>query len=124
MRHSSPDYPTHLCDYFTLANRMRHLEKEESRQHYQEIRTLWNEWDPIGISPGKGGPLDEYDSYLGPSLRLLEQGASTIEIKKYLSYIVGEYMGLGDEGLAYYRPQEFALKLQAWFAQKREGTHV
>ena len=103
---------------------MRRLEKEESRQRYREIRALWNEWDPIGIAPSEGGPQDEYDSYLGPTLRLLEQSAPTDEIEKYLGYIVGEYMGLGDEGLAYCRPQEFARKLQVWFAKNWEGTHV
>lgn len=29
------------------------------------MRDLWNEWDPIGVFPAKGGPLDEYDSYCG-----------------------------------------------------------
>lgn len=103
---------------------MRRLEKEESRQRYKEIRALWNEWDPIGISPSEGGPLDEYDSYLGSSLRLLEQGAPTIEIKEYLGWVVGEYMGLGDEGVMYCRLQEFALRLQACFAEKWDGTYV
>lgn len=103
---------------------MRRLEKEESRQRYHEIRALWNEWDPIGVLPGEGRPLDEYDSYLGSSIRLLEQGAPETEIEKYLSYIVGEYTGLGDSGVAYCKPQEFTHKLQTWFAQKGSGTHV
>lgn len=103
---------------------MRRLEKEETRQRHREIRKLWNEWDPIGVLPGAGGPLDEYDSYLGPTLRLLENSATETEIVKYLSYIVGEYMGLGDGGIAYCNPQKFTHKLQSWYAQHWSGTHA
>lgn len=103
---------------------MRRLEKQESRNRWREIRDLWNEWDPIGVYPADGGPEDEYESYLGPSLRLLEQKAGADEITKYLSHIVGEYMGLGTAGINYSKPAEFAKKLQNWYAEKWPDTMV
>jgi hypothetical protein len=39
----------------------------------QEIRKLWNEWDPIGVCPSENDILDEYDFYLKPTLQLLRQ---------------------------------------------------
>ena len=101
------------------------LEKEQSRQRIKEIRALWRQWDPIGVytSPDSACPPDEYDSYLGPCLRLLEQQAPAEEIAKYLSYIVGEYMGLGESGVEHSRPPQFARKLQAWYSSGWAGTH-
>src|SRR5687768_16727293 len=97
------------------------LTKEQSRLRWREIRDLWNEWDPIGVGPAEGGPLDEYDSYLGPSLRLLEQGASPEEIGRYLEEIVGDHMGLGASGVHYVRSTAFGAKLSSWFASYRSG---
>ncbi len=100
------------------------LTKEQSRLRWREIRELWNEWDPIGVFPAKGGPLDEYDSYLGPSLRLLEQNASLDEIEAYLEEIVGNHMGLGQHGVDYVRSSAFAAKLSTWFIRGWSGSHV
>jgi hypothetical protein len=103
-----------------------HLAKEQSRQRIKEIRALWHEWDPIGVYTDSEDdwPLDEYDNYLGPCLRLLEQQAPTEDLAKYLSHIVGEHMGLGEAGLDYSQPAEFARKLQAWYTTAWPGTHV
>ena len=103
-----------------------HLEKEQSRQLVKEIRALWREFDPIGVyaSPDSGCPPDEYDNYLAPCLRLLEQHASTEDLAKYLSYIVGEYMGLGTTELVLSQSIEFAGKLQQWYESARLGTPV
>src|SRR6266511_5675056 len=100
------------------------LSKEQSRLRWLEIRGLWNEWDPIGVLPAEGGPFDEYDSYLGPSLRLLEQGVSLGEIEKYLEDIVGNHMGLETHGVNYVRSTEFAAKLSSWFSSRWSGSHV
>jgi hypothetical protein len=74
------------------------LGKEQSRQRIKEIRALWREWDPIGVykDPESDCPPDEYDNYLSPCLRLLEQKVQAEELAKYLAYIVDEYMGLCD----------------------------
>ena len=93
------------------------LTKEESRRRWAEIRALWGQWDPIGVAPFDGGPQDEYDAYLGPSLRLLEESAPASEIAEYLAYIVGDYMGLGEQGVSYAKPLEFAEKLKDWYAE-------
>jgi hypothetical protein len=102
------------------------LAKDLSRQRIKEIRALWREWDPIGVyrDPESDCPPDEYDSYLGPCLRMLEQQDPTEELAKYLAYIVGEHMGLCETATAYPDALQFARKLQAWFSSARNGTHV
>ena len=71
------------------------IDKEQSRLRWSEIRKLWNEWDPIGVEPFEGGPVDEYDTYVGQSLRLLEQGSNREAVEAYLLDIVGKRIGLG-----------------------------
>ena len=103
------------------------LDKEQSRQRIGEIRALWREWDPIGVysDPDSGCPPDEYDSYLGPCLRFLEQPGSEQELAKYLSYIVGEHMGLGDGSAAVYDDSlAFSKRLNLWFSGSWLGTSV
>lgn len=101
---------------------MKRLSKEESRKRWSEIRRLWNEWDPIGVI--SDDLRDEYDNYIGPGLRLLERKASEEEITAYLNQIVGEYMGLGDQGLINSNPQQFAQKLVSWYATYWPNTKV
>lgn len=91
------------------------LSKEQSRKRYGEIRDLWCRWDPIGVMDDPGWPRDEYDAYLGPTLRMLERGAGRGELADYLSHAVGEYMGLGERGVRYAQPMRFAEKLLMWF---------
>ena len=102
------------------------LDKEQSRERFKEIRALWREWDPIGVyaNPNSGCPPDEYDSYLGPCLRFLEQQAPTEQMAKYLANIVGEHMGLTDPVTAYPSCLQFAVKLQTWFSSAWSGSYV
>ena len=79
---------------------MGRLNKEQSRERWRQVRALWNKWDPIGVCPNTGGPIDEYDSYLGETLRLLEAGAAEQEMADYLVWVVGEHMGLGALSIA------------------------
>lgn len=72
------------------------LTKEQSRKRWREIRALWCEFDPIGVVNSLSGPDDEYDGYLGPSLRLLERGATVEEIASYLAKVTLDHMGLSD----------------------------
>ena len=69
-------------------------------------------------------PSDEYDNYLGPCLRLLEKDASIQEIAEYLSQIIGDYMGLGQTGIDYSKPEDFANKLKDWYSENWPDTHV
>ena len=100
------------------------LNKEQSRKRYNEIRELGCEWDPIGVMDDPDWPRDEYDSYLGPTLRRLEEGASIQKIAEYLGYIVGEHMGMGDSGVSYSKPLLFAEKLREWYEKHWSNSHV
>lgn len=44
---------------------------------------MWCEFDPIGVVNSLAGPDDDYNAYLGPSLRLLERAATVDEIASY-----------------------------------------
>ncbi len=91
---------------------------DQSDSRLKGIRELWNTWDPIGVTVDPNWPQDEYDNYLVPCLRLLESGASNQEITKYLEYVVGEHMGLGQIGIEHSKPIVFSEKLLAWFFAK------
>jgi hypothetical protein len=93
------------------------LDKQQSRKRVAEIRQLWNEWDPIHVAHAVS---DEYDAYLGPTLRLLERSASLDEIVDYLNGVTLEHMGLSQVS----DPKQFAARLQEWFANKWAGTRV
>ncbi len=82
------------------------------------LRRLWNEWDPIGVVSGLND--DEYDSYLTPSLELLESGAPFAAIVQYLEHLVGEHMGMGEEGVEHANPAAFAEVLRAWHSASKE----
>ena len=91
--------------------------KLESRARWAQLRALWNEWDPIGVHPGSGGPLDEYDSYVGPTMRMLEGNESSPRLVEYLSWAVGEHMGMEQSGVDANHPEQFAGKLRQWFVE-------
>jgi hypothetical protein len=56
-------------------------------------RVFLEEWDPIGVRE-EPNAQDEYDSYLGGMVSLLERNASTEEIAGYLREIETDCMGL------------------------------
>lgn len=96
------------------------LDEKQSRRMIWELRALWREWDPMGVyaSANSDCPPDEYDNYLWPCLKQLEQRVSAADLAGYLSYIVGEYMGLGMTELVQARAAVFASKLQRWYSAK------
>ena len=81
-----------------------------SRRQWKESRDLWCEWDPIGVMSQDDWPRDEYDSYLGPTLRLLEADATAADIMKYLAYVEIDDMAMSDTQAASIQRQEFAQK--------------
>ncbi|RYF30416.1 MAG: hypothetical protein EOO23_05190 [Comamonadaceae bacterium] len=83
------------------------------------LRHLWNEWDPIGV--GLGPEDDEYDSYLTPTLELLESEATVEVIVQYLEHLVGEHMGMGEEAVKHSNPLAFAELLRAWQSARKEA---
>ena len=100
------------------------LTKDQSRKRGREIRVLWCEFDPIGVVNSLSGPDDEYDAYLGPSLRLLERDATADEIASYLANVTLEHMGLSDSPEFAAARHRFAHKLHEWYSTHWRGTTV
>ena len=103
---------------------MRRLAKPDSRERWRQARDLWNEFDPIGVMGQADWPRDEYESYLGQSLRLLEQDASLEDIAKYLAFVTLEHMGLSDTPQFEASRRTFAKRLRDWYAEKRPDTYA
>lgn len=89
-----------------------------SRALIEELRDLWCNWDPIRCLTSPDWPRDEYDSYLEPSLSLLQRGASTREVTEYLEWAAYRNMGLS---LTPTPPATFATQLQAWWESRSGG---
>ena len=51
-------------------------------------------WDPIGIGFGENSEFDEYTSYAPGIKALLESGATSDDLRRYLVKIEIEYIGL------------------------------
>jgi len=94
---------------------------EQQIEHYtDELRTAWNQWDPLGVEPGVGdGPLDEYDAYLGTTLALLVDGKPLDEVTEFLNFVIVDQMEIEDEYIAELQPEKFAQQLMAWFAAQQ-----
>ncbi|HUX80293.1 MAG TPA: hypothetical protein VMW10_11220 [Alphaproteobacteria bacterium] len=100
---------------------MHRLDKVESRTRWRELRDLWNEFDPIGVYiDDQEWPRDEYESYCGTSMRLLEQNAATSELEAYVQSALDK-MGIeGDDK----KINDFVKRMQKWFQEKWSGTHL
>jgi len=83
-----------------------------------ELRDLWCGWDPIGCVSSPNWPRDEYDSYLEPSLSLLQGGASIRQITEYLEWAAYRNMGVS---LTAVPPATFAAHLVAWWKSRANG---
>ena len=103
---------------------MQRLDKSDSRERWRQVRDLWNEFDPIGVMGMEDWPRDEYESYLGQTLRLLEQNAPPEEIQKYLAFVTLEHMGLNETPQFEMSRRDFAKRLRDWYAEKWPDTHV
>jgi hypothetical protein len=65
------------------------MERETAKASAAAVRTiLHQDWDPIGC----GVPEDEYDSYLWPVLKLLQEDAPRAAIEDYLRTAARESM--------------------------------
>ena len=99
----------------------RRLSKEESRQRYAEGRKLWNEFDPIGVADAVD---DEYDSYVGPCLRIVEAGKSGSELVTYLRWVVFEHMGMSETPSGQEAIETFSQKFSDWYRASWNDTVV
>ena len=91
------------------------MSKARSRRRWAELCALWAEFDPIGVMDDPSCPRDEYDSYVGPTLRRLVDGASVEQIADFLEALVNENMEFKPDRE---ETERFARRLDAWF---REG---
>lgn len=65
-----------------------------SKELWKEVdRILWEEWDPIGVND-YGGPDDEYRSYVPSIVKLIQENADEIKIRKQLHQHANVNMGL------------------------------
>jgi hypothetical protein len=69
-------------------------------------------------------PRDEYDSYLGPTLRLLESGAPQHEIAKYLEDVTLGHMGLSETAAVKLDRLKFAAEIREWYEKNWGESHV
>nr|WP_321239395.1 hypothetical protein [uncultured Tolumonas sp.] len=99
-----------------------HTTKEMSLKCLSEIRNLWCEWDPIGVMSLADWPRDEYDSYLAPTLCILESGENNEKLINYLAYVTLDHMCLSDSESALASRIEFAEKLQHWYSNNWQNT--
>ena len=88
------------------------------------MRELWLEFDPIGVMGMSDWPRDEYDGYLGPTLRLLEQNASMDALQRYVAQVTLEHMGLTDSPQREMHRRHFAKRLKDWYEANWPDSHV
>jgi len=92
---------------------------------YREGRDLWNEFDPIGVFQIDGDwPKDEYESYVGPTLRLVIEGRAVAEIESYVGSVVHDRMGLSETEQGNKAIREFARKFVEWYQGRWAGTEL
>lgn len=100
---------------------MTKLDKQQSRKRWRELRDLWNKFDPIGVySIDEDWPLDEYESYCGTHMRLLETNATTEEIIQHIYEVL---LNMGIEKTD--NPEKlraFAEETQAWYQESCKDT--
>ena len=99
---------------------MKRLDKNASRQRWRELRDKWNEYDPIGVMDDSDWPRDEYEAYVGPTMRLLEQGATVESIVRYLEEASAHM------GLSFDRPRtlQHSAEFVRWYQDRWRDTKV
>lgn len=91
---------------------------------FAELRSLVNEWDPLGVfGDDAPGLPDEYDCVVGPVLGILDAGGGAEEVARFLARHVAEHM-VGEPS----RPptageRTFATKVARWY-EERTGDPV
>lgn len=83
-------------------------------QEWFEIRSLVNNWDPIGVyDPETNFPADEYDCLEAPLMGRLRAGQTPDEVGGFLERELRDHFGIDPSPS---RPREFAERLVDWFA--------
>ena len=94
--------------------------RARARVIQDELRLLLTRWDPIGVADDTEA-ADEYDCMIGPLYRLLQSGATTVEITGWLAAELDEHFGLAGVPTT---DQDFAVDLQRWWAASAEAHEV
>ena len=85
--------------------------KHAVRAKQAELRSLLNEWDPIGIGDIPDAPTDEYDCLLG-IISKLQRGMTERQLSRYLKRKLKHHFGIPPDP---HRPAEFAKQVYAWY---------
>jgi hypothetical protein len=77
-------------------------------------RVLMQVWDPIGVADVPEAQ-DEYDTYLGHVARMLREQRGESELRRYLSQVRREHMGLPPAPL---KDRRAARAVCEWWSQQ------
>jgi hypothetical protein len=79
-----------------------------------QLRSLLEEWDPIGVyDPVAGFPDDEYNCLIDPLLRRLDDGEGEGAITRFLQGELRDHFGLDPR---HAQPGVFARRVVEWYA--------
>jgi hypothetical protein len=85
------------------------MKKKPNKGEVDELRSLLNQWDPIGCAP----PPDEYDCLLLPLLNKLQSGCNQDFVKGFLDREIGDHFGMNPRSCG---TEEFAKKVMTWYS--------
>lgn len=85
------------------------MKKKVSKEEVDGLRSLLNEWDPIGCSP----PPDEYDCLLLPLLSKLQSGCNQEFVTRFLDREISDHFGMNPKSCG---TTEFANKVVTWYS--------
>ena len=95
----------------------------KTSQWAEELRQLWNEYDPIGVFPVDKKivewPDDEYGSYHGIIIKHLNKGSGHEWIFKDVKHAVTVNIGMTWNSHLEKSTNEFVSKVLTWFETKQ-----
>lgn len=98
-----------------------YLKRPDVQGHLKVMEVL-REWDPIGVRPTEQrGAYDEYDSYSGRVVAMLDEGRTAHEIVSWLEQVARVHMGLSlfDQK----KTHELVRGLQHWWKDWKSQSH-
>lgn len=77
-----------------VTRREKMTRKHEAMKRVAAAQEILRRWDPIGVSPGRLAPADEYDGYAPHIVSLVAGGCSVEDLQRHLSVLRAENMGV------------------------------
>ncbi len=111
------------CEYVApaeenpLCRASRICDSDRVRHRRDELRTLLNDWDFIGVFES-GGEVDEYDCMLEPLLRRLSAGADAHEVGEWLDGEISGHFGMSVDSTS---TRAMAEQLATWWHADRDS---